>query len=488
MKLLKHILLTLLVCLTFGCSGSKMEPINEDPFLESGEDGRLSLDGDDSDKRLSLDSDGSGGNQGERLRLADDIPAPPPAAAKPQAAAANPAERSVAGSGCPTPTCPPAVQANPCQPNCPQPQSQAQPQGQPQAQSPIQTQPHLVGPCTTPQGGLSPGMPYSEFVPKETKIVFVVDKGMHNRLPTPYASEGNDRYGATRIHHIRQFFEDHKDHGWFSWSVITFVGRLRGWEGDATAYISRDDDGHQPFFTKDHNVVMQAIDKLSPSVTPDGSEEEGVDSGKIQYGAALELTKKLIKDDLREQTDDVYYQVFFISGMSPTDAQHERWPFEDYDHRILNEIVNIKPGRVFFFTAYYGWHHEGQHRLGHGGRNPDFPTVIEILEEMANIGGNDELIYLTNIAGQPSLYSQSNIGTQQVHPCQQTAATNPCDTTVPVMGGIDPNAPTLLHLPDGYLNQEEAARSHLTPCDLATVLPCGHSVAQHAQGVQCADR
>ena len=120
MKLLKHILLTLLICFISACSGSKMEPIGDDPFLNNDElDGELSL-GDDSDNPLTL---GDGQDSGE-LSLAPEIPEPPPPNRRPASSAASQPNRPTTAAQpqrpqATCPTCPasiPApVQSSPCQ-------------------------------------------------------------------------------------------------------------------------------------------------------------------------------------------------------------------------------------------------------------------------------------------------------------------------------------------------------------------------------------
>ena len=475
MRLLKHIFLALLICLTSGCSGSKMEPVGEGPFLENSEtDGRLSLDGDGSEERLTLNSDGqSGGNQGQRLRLPSEMQEPPPPArtqaAAPPARPASPVidPASVAGTGCPT--CPPPAQVIPCQPNCPQ-------VGLLQPPPPLPAQP-VVEPCSVvQQRTLFHRVPYSELVPRETKIVFVVDKGLHNYQPSEYAPHGNDSQAATRIHHIRQFFEAYKNTGWFSWSMITFRGTARGRNGRATAFISSDERGRNPIFTKDHNLVAQAINKLSPTETPDGEYDGGSNSGNVHYGAALEMARELIEKDLREQRDEVEYLVFFITGSSPDDREHQdRWSFDDYLYPEVGDIVEINPEKVFFSTAYYGWGHLGRQISGDGViRN--IPNVKDILREMARIG-NGEFINLTNITGQAAIYYDNR---------PNAAVANP----VTVMEDVDPNAASYLVLPGLY--HERGDNVAPSPCTgvlpAHQTLPCGHSAYQHAQGVQCTHR
>ena len=330
---------------------------------------------------------------------------------------------------------------------------------------------------------------YSNPVPTQTKIVFVVDKGGHNYVPTEFAPNGNDHQKATRTHHVRQFFEDHRDNGWYSWSIITFKGRSGGWRGFATPSISHD---NKPIFTKDHNLVTQAINNLS--IQPDGLQEEGDrDHGKIQYGEALDLAERLIRDDIRKQTDDAYYLVFFISGASTNErALQNRFSFDEYLFPEVEDIVNLKPGRVFFSTAYYGWGHRFGHTYENGRANPDILNVTEILQEMADVG-NGQFFNLRNIRGGVTRY-QENYPTNDIQqsPCQQ-APTSPCNATAIEVEFLTPyyhqSAPSLLSLPDTYSQPEPEVNTVQTPCGAlpvpSNILPCGHSVEQHTQGVQC---
>ena len=466
MNLLKHILLALLICLTSACSGSKMEPIGEDPFLNINEnemDGEMTL---DDDRELTLDQDQ---DKDGKLTLAPSIPkpparpsAPPPSARRPVRPAPHPVltPRPIPEVGCPTcPLAPTVVDRPPCHPVCPQPPPpvvNTHPPCQPVCPEPSDCNVDVV--TSSPTGYVG------------TKIVFVVDKGSHNYIPTENADGGNDPQKLTRVHHIHQFVEDHRDSG-FSWSMITFYGRERGWKGFARAYISSDERGRQPIFTEDYNVISQAIEDLS--ARPDGPRRENRDHGKIQYGDALQLTEKLIKEDIERQ-DDAYYLVFFIAGESPRGHQ-ERYPFDQYIYKEVEDIVSLKPERVFLSTGYYGWNHLLEHTYIDGSENPNVPNVTGILQYMASLG-NGQFFHLENIARRYNA---------QATPCDLAS---PCDA----QDTYYDDASGALSLPNGY--QGNAAHVFSSPCSASnlspepvemvrsSVLPCGHTEEEHRNG------
>ena len=226
----------------------------------------------------------------------------------------------------------------------------------------------------------------SSITSPQIKVVFVVDKGSHNYISD--ASNGNDPLALTRTYHVRRFFEDHRENECFSWSMITFKGNTGGWRGAATASIS-DNTGY-PTFTKDYDIVDQAINDLSyRSISEDGH--------GIQYGNALLLTGSLIGNDyayaynyLRADFKldiDTYYLVFFITGASPSNRVFTRhYPLREYTYQVVQNVVNIKPGMIFFSTAYYGTSHLARHTYENGNENLIIPNITTILQTMANAG------------------------------------------------------------------------------------------------------
>ena len=218
----------------------------------------------------------------------------------------------------------------------------------------------------------------------QIKVVFVVDKGSHNYISTGFDPNGNDPHALTRTHHVRRFFEDHRNNECFSWSMITFKGKAGGWEGVATASISNDTGS--PTFTKDYDIVDQAINNLSHiSISED-------EHGKIQYGDAFQSTRSLIRNDLRadlrpDRPDNTYYLVFFITGASPShNTNSEYYPLHEYTYEEVQRIVNIKPGMISFSTAYYGENHLAKHTHADGSENLTIPNIITILQDMADVG------------------------------------------------------------------------------------------------------
>ena len=191
--------------------------------------------------------------------------------------------------------------------------------------------------------------------------------------------------------------------------MITFKGAHRGWRGFARASITHENNPRKkPVFTNDHNIVLQAMNDFT---LPDGPGQDR-ESGKIQYGAALELTKELIKEDLKTNEDDnAIYLVYFISGEAPSNRFTGRFQLDDYVYEKVKDIVDIKPERIFFSTAYYGWAY-----LDHQARNTRFPSVIDILEEMANIG-NGEFFNLPNVRGEQ--IAHSDYSPNVLSSCQQ---------------------------------------------------------------------
>ena len=224
--------------------------------------------------------------------------------------------------------------------------------------------------------------------PVQIKVIFVVEKGSHNYTSnTGFDPYGNDHFALIRTHHVRRFFDDHRTNECFSWSMITFKGSPGSLEGTATASISNDTGS--PTFTKDYDIVDQAINNLS--YIPDDSP----DSTTIQYGSALQLAGSSIRNDLRnelredlrpDRPDKTYYFVFFITGASPSHLPFRRYPLYEYTYKEVESIANIKPGMIFFSTAYYGANHLAKHTYADGSENLTIPNIMTILQTMADAG------------------------------------------------------------------------------------------------------
>ena len=484
MKLLKHILLTLLICLTSGCSGSKMEPINEDMMNnnENDLDSILTLDSEDANTLLLDNENQNNNNNTGDLALVGE----PPRRSVQQAvrpAAPHPPPRPVS----PRVVAPPPVQQPPVQ----QPPVQQPPALVQQARSlPCQSGCPQVAPTPPCNANTNTFGMTNTFISPQMKIVFVVDKGSHNYIPTKSSPSGNDSYRATRVHHVREFFNSHRNRQ-FAWGVITFQGASGGREGYANAYIYRDNKDDRPIFTGDYNLIAQAINKLSTQ--PDGSEKERDNNGQTQYGKALDLTKKLIEEDLdrNEDADNAIYLVYFISGQAPSNRYNDRYPLDEYDYDKVEEIVGLKPGKVFFSTAYYGWAHLAAEPDRNA--NPGL-DVVDILQEMASIG-NGRFFNLTNIRGEQVAHQ----GYAPISPCQQQAPVplnSRCRNVVE--DDYYDHTPSFLDLPTAYPEPQQQVTS---PCAAANnnnpagslglpiqpqpaLLPCGHSEAVHARG-QC---
>ena len=79
--------------------------------------------------------------------------------------------------------------------------------------------------------------------------------------------------------------------------------------------------------------------------------------------------------------------MFFITGASPNEVFFQRYyPFDEFLYRDVENIVNTKPGMVFFSTAYYGSSHLAEHAYTDSSENPNIPNTITILQDMAKIG------------------------------------------------------------------------------------------------------
>ena len=289
----------------------------------------------------------------------------------------------------------------------------------------------------------------------QTKVVFVVDTSSHNYRPSqPYVKIGSDLNAQIRMHFIRQFVEERWKSGWFAWSMITFLGTDSSRRGHATAPINsgRPD---RPVFTKSYENISAAIDRLE---TADGGRE------KTNYKRALELTKRLIEMDSGLWQDDVYYQVFFITGTRPWDSSYNRVDKVDNLYEDIREIVNIRPGRVFLSTAYYGLQHNIQNQ------NPNIPNVLDVLKGMAE-AGHGEFFYLGhsyNMQGAP--------------PCQQQVPTSPCHRSLSTIGL---ETSTALALLDGHHQRILQHNNSQQPLATTEEPTCPHGDGFHPPGTVC---
>lgn len=186
-----------------------------------------------------------------------------------------------------------------------------------------------------------------------TRILFVVDRSRHNWQ--------SDRDGLQRIENIRRFFETNKENGWYSWGMISFYNR-----DDAKPEIWRRDSGNTPTFTKDPQLVDRAINNLIFHTSDAGSE--------VGYKEPLKMAKEVIENDLEQfPRENANYVVFFIAGERPAD-------YDNYDdlQEDVQEIIDLKPGKISLSTVYYGFDHifdrQGEIR------------IRDILKTMAYIG------------------------------------------------------------------------------------------------------
>ena len=325
-------------------------------------------------------------------------------------------------------------------------------------------------------------------LPQLVKVLFVVDKSFYNQR--------SDRDGGLRTHFVRAIYDAHKAEGWYSWGLIAFEGDdAPGDEAEFhTCQRNRSRCSGDPIFTTNHRIVENAISFI----------QIGLDEGlQIRYKKALDLTEKIIKEDLEQPTQGgSHYAVFFITGSSFRDGEYgynhrdrdgQRFP-ADRLQRLYNkvgEIVNLTHqgynNLVTFSTVYYGIEHRANHYLDrHGGsRNPDPPAIDPrvVLQEMAKYGNgryisienNAPLIpsvgYVAPPTDQPNAYAAAPPAYQPTSPYGLDVTRNPntlprdntfSDTNIPVTpgfrrgwleaqnkpeSGIDWNAPSVLDHP-----------------------------------------
>ncbi|MCB0349050.1 MAG: VWA domain-containing protein, partial [Bdellovibrionales bacterium] len=169
-----------------------------------------------------------------------------------------------------------------------------------------------------------------------TKIMFVMDKSGSNSSTDPGA--------VLRAGGVENFYNDHLNDEYIKWGMIQF--------GQVTDFVITD-----PYFTQDETAVRSAISVLRSS-----------DGGSTPYSDALAKTELAIRDDIDTfPEEDAYYMVFFIS-----DGRPEPYISVDQAKTLVQSIVNIKPGKIFLSSAYYG---------------TNGTSAQEYLREMAIAGG-----------------------------------------------------------------------------------------------------
>ena len=175
--------------------------------------------------------------------------------------------------------------------------------------------------------------------PDEQKFLFIVDQSGSNRGMN---GNGNDAEEGKpkRVGSILNFYSKYVDVPEFSWSLITFQG-----EPAVIKSRIRDVDG-QAIFTSDENAFLTGVEEFR-------NENDG---GYTPYNAAVTEAKNLLEAEIAADGDEsVIYNVFFLSDGFPTDNGGAEGPITS-DSETLNvvkEIAALKPGRVFFNTAYY---------------------------------------------------------------------------------------------------------------------------------------
>lgn len=226
---------------------------------------------------------------------------------------------------------------------------------------------------------------------KNFKFLFVVDKSGSNNITDPG--------GVKRATSIENFFNQKKSQGFIYWSLITFQdlggGPINGTRGrigapDLPVFVQGNTNSAQ---------ILEAIGKIrSPEVA--AAVQAGVtitdtnlvpaeditgapvtstpgkyitsDSGLTPYGAALALANRAIDFDLRNHTsEDATYMVIFLSDGEPTDITDN-----PSLGGLVKNIVDLKPGKVFFSSAFYT-----------GGTSGTSLAAIDRLSNMANRGG-----------------------------------------------------------------------------------------------------
>lgn len=175
-----------------------------------------------------------------------------------------------------------------------------------------------------------------------TKFLFVIDKSGSN--------QSTDRNNQYRADNIENFYNKHQDNEFIKWGYIAFVG------GNATAFIN--DGNEEPIFSQDPNDMRDAI-----------AEQRGGDGGNTPYKAALGMARTAIQKDLRDHPEeDSLYMVFFMSDGGPTDFNKGN---PEIGQELVEDIIDVAPGRVNVSTAYYG---------------PRDSAAARLLEKMAETG------------------------------------------------------------------------------------------------------
>ena len=406
-----------------------MEPVNEQGPLQESEEGLISNpNGDESGLVLDDNNMEQSSDPMVSLESSDSIPSSGPTSSTQTSRISIP---ETAESKCST--CPQVPASSPCQHStCPQ-----------QSLHSRVTHSSQHAPAT------------NDIV--QTKVVFVVDTSSHNFRPShPYVRVGSDLNAQMRMHFIRQFVDERWRSGWFAWSMITFLGTDSSRRGQASAIINSG-RADRPVFTKSYSDISQAINRL-----------EGADGGrdKTNYKRALELTERLIKRDSELWQDDIYYQIFFITGTRPWDSSYNRVDKLHNLYEYIRKIVSIRPGRVFLSTAYYGLQHNIQNA------DPNIPNVVDVLRGMAEAGRGD-FFYLG--------HSYDMHGSTS--PCQQQTPTSPCHQSLSTTG-LEPS--TSLSLTENHHQRilQHNNSSHQQE-QVTTAKICPHGKDYHPPGTVC---
>lgn len=169
-----------------------------------------------------------------------------------------------------------------------------------------------------------------------TKIMFVMDKSGSNQTTDPGA--------ALRAGGVEKFYDKYMNDPFIKWGMIRF--------GIETEFMIT-----EPYFTQDETSVRNAISEL-----------RSTDTGGTPYSDALAKTELAIRDDMEKfPEEDAYYMVFFIS-----DGRPEPYITVDQAKMLVKGLVEIKPGKIFLSSAYYG---------------TNGTAAQEYLREMAAAGG-----------------------------------------------------------------------------------------------------
>lgn len=140
--------------------------------------------------------------------------------------------------------------------------------------------------------------------------------------------------GSVRMQKMMEFYDRKKVEPNTKWGALEFNDRVK-------ASIYDPVDPNQPIFTDDLSISDPQLQTLS-------GKRPG---GGTNYSDSLSMAKSAIEFDFQQNSGrDDYYMIFFISDGQPESGDTS----ESGILRRVDELVNLRSGRIFLSTAYYG--------------------------------------------------------------------------------------------------------------------------------------